>query len=36
MNNLGFVHERGHGVPQDYAKARHWYEGRLPWGSKKQ
>jgi uncharacterized protein YdaT len=26
MNNLGVLYENGQGVPQDYAKAREWYE----------
>src|SRR6266436_6475092 len=26
MNNLAFLYENGQGVPQDYAKAREWYE----------
>ena len=26
MNNLGWLYQAGHGVPQDYAKAREWYE----------
>ena len=26
MNDLGRLYQNGHGVPQDYAKAREWYE----------
>jgi TPR repeat protein len=26
MNALGILFARGQGVPQDYAKAREWYE----------
>jgi TPR repeat protein len=26
MSNLGWLYENGKGVPQDYAKAREWYE----------
>jgi TPR repeat protein len=26
QNNLGSLFDQGHGVPQDYAKARQWYE----------
>jgi uncharacterized protein len=26
MNNLGLLYQNGHGVTQDYAKAREWFE----------
>jgi TPR repeat protein len=26
MNNLGRFYEHGEGVPQDYGKAREWFE----------
>ena len=26
MFNLGLLYDEGHGVAQDYAKAREWYE----------
>jgi TPR repeat protein len=26
MRNLGLLYENGHSVPQDYDKAREWYE----------
>ena len=26
MNSLGLLYQNGQGVPQDYAKAREWYE----------
>jgi TPR repeat protein len=26
MTNLGALYATGHGVPQDYAKAREWWE----------
>ena len=26
MNNLGWLYHNGWGVPQDYGKAREWYE----------
>ncbi len=36
--NLGVMYERGHGVPQEYARAVKWYrkaaEQGVRWGSK--
>ncbi len=26
MNGLGVIYDHGEGVPQDYQKAREWYE----------
>jgi TPR repeat protein len=33
MRNIGFLYRHGHGVPQDYVKAREWYEKAADKGS---
>jgi len=33
MRNIGFLYRHGHGVPQDYVKAREWYEKAAAKGS---
>jgi TIR domain/Sel1 repeat len=33
MRNLGILYENGQGVPQDYAKAREWYEKAVDKGN---
>jgi hypothetical protein len=33
MNDIGRLYANGEGVPQDYAKAREWYEKAAALGS---
>jgi uncharacterized protein len=33
MANLGYLYDRGAGVPQEYAKAKEWYQKAAAAGS---